>query len=237
MDLPAHPPVATREEWLRARMDLLAEEKELTKHYDRVNAMRRRLPMVKVEKDYVFRGAEGETGFAELFDGQIQLIVYHFMFDPSWDEGCQNCTTYVKELGDLSFLTQRNTRFVLVSRAPYEKLDAYRRKMGWDIPWYSSSGTAFNYDFGVTLDPARGPIHYNFAPAKDWMENLTKSTELHGESVFFRMGEEVYHTYSTYARGTESLTDPYRLLDLTPYGRQEDFEDSPPGWPQHATYG
>ena len=211
----AHPPIATRDEWLAARKTLLAHEKELTKHYDRVSAERRRLPMVKLEKTYTFDGPEGKRSLNDLFDGHHQLIVYHFMFDPTWENGCDGCTGFVNELADLSMLPARDTQFVLISRAPLEKLQAYKARKGWDRPWYSSFGSDFNYDFQVTTDTG----------------------ETHGLSVFFRIDDDVFHTYSTYNRGTESLTDSYRLLDVTPYGRQEDWEDSPAGWPQHPTYG
>ncbi len=211
----AHPPIVTRDAWLTARKTLLAHEKELTKHYDRVSAERRRLPMVKLEKTYTFDGSEGKRSLIDLFDGHCQLIVYHFMFDPAWENGCDGCTGYVNELADLSMLPARDTQFVLISRAPLEKLQAYKARKGWDLPWYSSFGSDFNYDFQVTTDKG----------------------ETHGLSVFFRIDDDVFHTYSTYNRGTESLTDSYRLLDMTPYGRQEDWEDSPSGWPQHPTYG
>ena len=210
-----HPPIVTRDAWLTARKTLLAHEKELTKHYDRVSAERRRLPMVKLEKTYMFDGPEGKRSLYDLFDGHHQLIVYHFMFDPAWENGCDGCTGYVNELADLSMLPARDTQFVLISRAPLEKLQAYKTRKGWDRPWFSSFGSDFNYDFQVTTDKG----------------------ETHGLSVFFRIDDDIFHTYSTYNRGTESLTDSYRLLDMTPYGRQEDWEDSPTGWPQHPTYG
>jgi predicted dithiol-disulfide oxidoreductase (DUF899 family) len=212
---PAHPPIVTRDMWLTARETLLAHEKELTKHYDRVSAERRRLPMVKLEKSYTFDGPEGKRSLSDLFDGHRQLIVYHFMFDPAWDSGCDGCTGFVNELADLSMLPARNTQLVLISRAPLDKLLAYKARMGWERPWYSSFDSDFNDDFQVTTDTG----------------------ERHGLSVFFRIDDEVFHTYSTYNRGTESLTDSYRLLDMTPYGRQEDWEDSPSGWPQRPTYG
>jgi len=212
---PAHPRISSSDEWLIARKTLLAHEKELTKHYDRVSAERRRLPMVKLEKTYLFDGPEGKRSLYDLFDGHRQLIVYHFMFDPAWENGCDGCTGYVNELADLSMLPARDTQFVLISRAPLDKLQAYKARKGWQHPWYSSFGTDFNYDFQVTTDKG----------------------ETHGLSVFFRIDDAIFHTYSTYNRGTESLTDTYRLLDMTPYGRQEDWEDSPSGWPQRPTYG
>lgn len=211
----AHPRIVNRDEWQTARETLLAREKELTKHHDRVSAERRRLPMVKLEKIYTFHGPEGKRSLFDLFDGQHQLIVYHFMFDPAWDNGCMGCTGFVNDLGELSELRVRNTQFVLISRAPLEKLQAYKARLGWERPWYSSFETDFNDDFQVTVDGG----------------------ERHGMSVFFRIDNDVFHTYSTYKRGCESLSDVYRLLDMTPYGRQEDWEDSPPNWPQRPTYG
>ena len=211
----AHPPIATRDEWQAARKTLLAHEKEATKQRDRVSAERRRLPMVKLEKTYTFDGPEGKRTLFDLFDGHHQLIVYHFMFDPAWEKGCDGCTGLVNEMGDLSMLPARDTQFVLISRAPLAKLQAYKASKGWDQLWYSSFGSDFNYDFQVTTDTG----------------------ETHGLSVFFRIDDDVFHTYSTYNRGTESLTDAYSLLDMTPYGRQEDWEDSPAGWPQRPTYG
>lgn len=235
-----HPKIVSRDEWLAARKPLLAQEKEVTKHHDRVNAERRRLPMVKIEKEYVFDGPEGKRNLNDLFDGCRQLIVYHFMFDPEWDKGCPGCTGYVDAIGDLSSLHDRDTTFVLVSRAPLAKLEAYKALKGWSVPWFSSFGSDFNYDFHVTLDEKVAPIEYNYQTkaeleARRGPGNL--EGEDHGLSVFFRMNDDVFHTYSTYGRGTEALTDSYSLLDVTPYGRQEDWEDSPSGWPQKPTYG
>jgi predicted dithiol-disulfide oxidoreductase (DUF899 family) len=234
------PRVVAASEWLSQRKSLLEQEKELTRHMDRVNAARRRLPMVRLEKTYTFEGRNGKTTLLELFEGRRQLIVYHFMFDPAWEKGCVGCTGYVEAIGDLSMLAQRDTSFVLVSRAPLPKLEAYKQAKGWQWPWYSSFGSDFNYDFHVTLDESVRPVEYDYRTKAEMeaanVPNPTKGEE-HGLSVFFRIDREVFHTYSTYARGTESLTDAYALLDRTPYGRQEDFEDSPPGWPQKATYG
>ena len=237
----AHPEIASREEWLARRKELLAKEKEVTKHYDRVNAERRRLPMVKIEKSYVFDGPEGKRSLLDLFDGRRQLIVYHFMFDPKWKEGCPGCTGYVDALGDLTMLGERNTSMVLISRAPLPKLEAYKAQKGWDLPWYSSFESDFNYDFHATIDVDVAPPEYNYRDKAELEargeEPYFLKGEQHGLSVFFRIGEDIFHTYSTYARGVESLSDSYRLLDVTPYGRQEDWEDSPPGWPQKPTYG
>jgi len=235
-----HPPIVAEDQWLAARKKLLVHEKELTKHYDGVNAERRRLPMVKIEKAYVFDGSSGKRDFKELFDGRRQLIIYHFMFDPAWEKGCPHCTWYIDTLGDLSMLHERDATFALVSRAPLAKLEAYKKERGWDIPWYSSFGTDFNYDFQVTNDPKVRPPQYNYrSKAENEAHNSPNNLlgEEHGLSVFFRLGDDVFHTYSAYARGTEPYGDARALLDATPYGRQEDFEDSPPGWPQHPTYG
>jgi predicted dithiol-disulfide oxidoreductase (DUF899 family) len=236
-----HPPIVSQGQWVAERKKLLAQEKELTHHYDRVNAERRRLPMVKVERDYVFDGLKGKSSLKDLFQGRRQLIIYHFMFDPSWDKGCPGCTGWVDSLGDLSLLEARDTRLVVVSRAPLAKLEAYRAERGWDIDWFSSFGTNFNYDYHVTLDPKVAPQEYNYRNKAETEaavgHPVQMEGEAHGLSVFFELDGDVFHTYSTYARGAESLSDSYRLLDVTPYGRQQDFEDSPPGWPQKPTYG
>lgn len=239
----AHPSIATHEEWLAARKELLAREKEVTRARDAVSAARRRLPMVRIDKDYTFTGPEGQVTLADLFDGRRQLIVYHFMFDPRWDAGCPGCTGYVNEIGDVSALHDRDTTFVLVSRAPLPKLEAYKAQHGWSLPWYSSYGSDFNYDFHVTFDASVAPIEHNYRSAAE-LEQLGRPikaddqpSESQGMSIFFRVDEDIFHTYSAFARGVEGLTDTYSLLDLTPYGRQEDWEDSPSGWPQRPTYG
>ena len=235
-----HPPIVSRDEWLAERKKLLSEEKELTKRYDRVNAKRRRLPMVKIEKDYVFDGPNGKQNLKSLFDGRRQLIIYHFMFDPAWDKGCSGCTRFVDALGDLSPLNDRDTTFALVSRAPLVKLDAYKAQEGWSVPWFSSFGSDFNYDFHVTLDANVTPVEYNYRPKAEMLARKTPNGtegEEHGLSVFFALDNETFHTYSVYGRGTGNLTDAYALLDMTPYGRQQEFEDSPAGWPQKPTYG
>jgi predicted dithiol-disulfide oxidoreductase (DUF899 family) len=236
----AHPKIVDRHEWLIVRKTLLEHEKELTQHRDRINGERRRLPMVKLEKAYTFEGSNGSAKLIDLFEGRSQLIIYHFMFAPEWEKGCMGCTGFVNSLGDLSMLNERDTTFTLVSRASFPKLEAYQKLKGWTVPWYSSFGSDFNYDFHVTLDENIAPIEYNYRDKAELEElngpNVMQG-ESHGLSVFFRLGHDVFHTYSTYARGVESLTDTYSLLDMTPYGRQEDFEDSPPGYPQKPTYG
>lgn len=235
-----HPPIATPAAWRQARVKLLAQEKAETKFHDRVSAQRRRLPMVKLEKDYVFTGPKGKTSLRDLFAGRTQLIVYHFMFDPAWTKGCMGCTGFVDALGSLEMLHERDTSFALVSRAPLPKLTAYKKKRGWDHLWVSSHGSDFNYDFHVTIDEKVTPGEYNYitnAEHRAKGEDYFTGGESHGLSVFFRLGDDLYHTYSAYARGVERLSDAYALLDVTPYGRQEDWEDSPQGWPQRLTYG
>lgn len=234
----AHPPVASREEWQKARVALLAREKELTTHYDRVNAERRRLPMVKVDKSYKFDAPDGKKSLLDLFNGKRQLIVYHFMFDPAWQKGCPGCTWFASALGDLTKLYDRETNFVMVSRAPLEKLMPYKNERGWKQDWVSSFGSDFNYDFHTTLDDSVAPREYNYLSGAELdAKGGEVSGEAHAISVFFRVGDDIFHTYQTFARGTETHVDAYTLLDLTPYGRQQDFEDSPAGFPQKPTYG
>jgi predicted dithiol-disulfide oxidoreductase (DUF899 family) len=233
-----HPRIVSRDQWLKARTKLLAHEKELTRRYDRVNAERRRLPMVKIEKNYLFESPGGELSLKDLFEGRRQLVIYHFMFDPSWEKGCPGCTAYANAIGDLSMLDQCDTTFVMVSRAPLGKLEACKERQGW--PLVSSLGSDFNYDFHVTNDEKIAPVEYNYRNKAELEANKVPNAtvgEEHGLSVFFRIGEDVFHTYSAYARGTEALTNARALLDMTPYGRQQEFEDSPPGWPQKPTYG
>jgi predicted dithiol-disulfide oxidoreductase (DUF899 family) len=213
-----HPPVASRDQWLVERKTLLAHEKELTKHRDRVNAERRRLPMVKIDKDYVFDGPNGKRNLKDLFEGRRQLIVYHFMFDPNWENGCPACTRHVNSLGDLSPLNERDTTFVLVSRAPLPKLEAYKAEKGWKLPWFSSFGSDFNYDFHVTNDEKIAPIEYNYRNKAELEAKGAPNApegEEHGLSVFFSLGDDAFHTYSVYARGTEPLTNVRSLLDVT----------------------
>jgi predicted dithiol-disulfide oxidoreductase (DUF899 family) len=235
------PKIVSQDEWLVERRKLLGQEKKLTKHLDRVNAGRRRLPMVKLTKEYLFDSPAGKQSLLDLFQGQRQLVVYHFMFDPAWEEGCSGCTGYVDALGNLSMLATGDTTFALVSRAPLARLEAYKAHRGWKVPWHSSFGSDFNYDFHVTLDPKIAPVEYNYRDSTEMERNgsdpSTIEGEEHGLSVFFHAGGDLFHTYSAYARGTEGITNAYDILDITPYGRQEDFEDSPPGWPQHSTYG
>jgi predicted dithiol-disulfide oxidoreductase (DUF899 family) len=227
------PDVVSREEWLAARQQLLAEEKEMTRQRDRLNAARRRLPMVRIDKKYKFEGPEGTVDLLDLFGGGSQLIVQHVMYDPEWDAACPSCTASMDESTPalLEHLSARGTAYVRISRAPYDKIVAYRDAHGWSFPWYSSHGSDFNYDFNVTLDPAVAPTEYNYRTQQEWARidpdwlDL-QSTEVPGVSCFLREGDEVYHTYSTYARGTELVGGlSYPLLDLTALGRQEEWEE------------
>ncbi len=228
------PQVVTRDEWLVARKGLLAEEKELTRQRDALNAERRRLPMVEIEKDYVFQGPDGEARLLDLFEGRRQLIVGHFMFDPSWEDGCSSCSAGADETSDglLEHLHARDTSLVEVSRAPLEKIERYKARKGWRFPWYSSYGSDFNYDFHVTMDESVAPVEYNYRGAAEHAQAGTtmfveaaQPFEMPGTSYFLRDGDRVFHTYSNFARGAEMTGGSYYFLDLTALGRQEDWEE------------
>jgi predicted dithiol-disulfide oxidoreductase (DUF899 family) len=246
----SYPQIVSREDWLVARKALLIEEKQLTHQRDALNAKRRRLPMVKIETEYYFEGPDGMVPLLELFAGHRQLIIYHFMLEPGeappgesgepFDERCSGCSFVVDNIGHLSHLHARDTSLVLVSRAPFGKIQPFKRRMGWSIPWYSSYGSEFNYDFHVTNDESIRPIEYNYQDKAALLrkgESYHLSGEQPGVSVFLRNDEnEIYHTYSTYGRGLDILDGTYNWLDLTAFGRQEEWEDSPPGWPQTPTH-
>jgi predicted dithiol-disulfide oxidoreductase (DUF899 family) len=227
------PRIADRDEWLAARKELLAQEKEQTRQRDALNKARRNLPMVEIAKDYVFEGPAGEARLVDLFDGRRQLIVYHFMFDPEWDDGCSSCTAGTDELsrGFLEHLQLRDTTYAMVSRAPLAKLERWKAVRGWDLPWYSSQGSDFNYDFGVTIDERVRPPEYNFrskaeyeAMGSDFFE-AEQPFEMPGRSCFLQVDGRIFHTYSQYARGLESTGGSYYFLDLTALGRQEEWEE------------
>ena len=224
------PRIASREEWLEERKRLLAKEKELTRARDALNVERRELPMVEIVKPYVFQGPDGEVGLIDLFKGRHQLILGHFMFDPDWEDGCPSCSAGVDEVsrGLLEHLNTRDTTLAYVSRAPLEKLERWKAKKGWDIDWYSSQGSDFNYDFHVTIDESVAPAEYNFR-SKEEYEAVGPRPLLEGEhpgtSCFVRVDDRVFHTYSTFARGAEMLGGSYYWLDLTALGRQEDWEE------------
>jgi predicted dithiol-disulfide oxidoreductase (DUF899 family) len=222
------PQLTTREQWLVARRELLEQEKALTRHRDEVNAARRRLPMVEITKDYAFEGPQGEVGLIDLFDGRSQLLIFHLMFEPDADEACPSCTFWMDNWGHLEHLHARDTSFTAVSRAPLEKLERYRERMGWTFPWHSSWGSDFNYDFHVTLDPAVAPVEHNYKDfAQLEQENPAWrgwSGEEMGASAFLRRGDRVFHTYSCFERGIDLLNGTYNWLDLTARGRQEEWE-------------
>ncbi len=228
------PRIATREEWRAARVALLENEKDFTHKRDALNIERRELPMVEVEKDYVFDGPHGEVRLIDMFDGRRQLIVYHFMFHPEWDDGCPSCTAGTDEInaGLLEHLHTRDTSYAMVSRAPMPKLEAWRAKRGWGLPWYSSGDSDFNYDFGVTVDASRGFDEYNFrtldefaAMGQESMKTSDQPYDMPGRSCFLDVDGRVFHTYSVYARGLESTGGSYYFLDQTALGRQEDWEE------------
>jgi predicted dithiol-disulfide oxidoreductase (DUF899 family) len=230
--------VATREEWLAARTALLEEEKELTRRSDELARKRQALPWVAVEKDYSFETDEGTKSLAELFDGRSQLLVYHFMFGATvegWPEaGCPGCSFTADSLdGAVDHLPPRGVTFVAVSRAPLENLLAHKRRMGWSFPWVSSEGSDFNLDFAVfTEEGRRTGRGFNFGTPKHADIDLRRD-ELHGLSAFALEGGVVFHTYSTYDRGTDVLSATWQLLDRTPKGRGDD----PEGWPRrHDEY-
>ena len=208
------PPAVSPGEWQAAHEALLAKEKEATRARDALAAERRRLPMVRIDKDYVFEGPDGEASLLDLFEGRRQLIVYHFMFHegaPGWpDAGCDGCSMFVDNVGHLAHLHERDTSFALVSRAAVSKIEPYRQRMGWTIPWYSLARNDFNDDLGVT--------------------------DGFGLSVLIRDGNEIFRSYFTTGRGVEALGSVWTFLDLTPLGRQETWEDSPEGYPQTPPY-
>ena len=227
------PRIASHEEWLTARKALLEKEKALTRARDELNTERRELPMVEITKDYRFDGPDGVVGLLDLFEGRRQLIVGHFMFDPEWDDGCPSCSAGADEVADgfLDHLHTRDTTYAMVSRAPLEKLERWKAQRGWDIPWYSSFGTDFNIDFGVTIDPSVGQDEYNYRTLAAYeargepFSDVSKPFEMPGQSCFLQVDERVFHTYSQYARGLESTGGSYYFLDLTALGRQEDWEE------------
>ncbi|GGW41573.1 DUF899 domain-containing protein, partial [Arenibacter certesii] len=232
------PDIVSRDEWLKKRKALLIEEKEFTKQHEKINARRRQLPMVEVNKEYIFDGPEGKESLLELFKGRNQLIVQHFMFDPEWNEGCKGCSFQTDNIGNLAHLHARNVTLVLVSRAPLEKLEKFKKRMGWTIPWYSSFDNDFNYDYHVTIDADRGSHVYNYEDISTLGENWKNwKGEQPGNSVFIRKGDSIFHTYSSYERGCELLMGTLNYLDLTALGRQEDWEkpegrgsDKPGSW-------
>jgi predicted dithiol-disulfide oxidoreductase (DUF899 family) len=227
----ANHPVVSPEQWLAARTALLAKEKAFTRARDEVNRERRALPWERVEKTYVFQGPTAQETLAELFAGRSQLVVYHFMFPPEWDEGCKHCSFWADHYDGAGIhLNHRDVTFVVVSRAPLTKIAAFQQRMGWRFKWVSSAGTGFNYDYHVSFTPPEvegGSAVYNYARTDAGM------SEREGLSVFYRNAAgAVFHTYSCYARGIDMLNGAYNFLDLVPKGRDED-PDSPQSWVRH----
>jgi predicted dithiol-disulfide oxidoreductase (DUF899 family) len=222
----------SREDWLKARKALLAEEKAFMRTRDQLSEMRRRLPRYRIEKDYEFLGASGSTPLQNLFQGKSQLAIYHFMFGADWKQGCKSCSFWCDHFdGMLPHLAARDVAFACVSTAPLEKLLAFRSRMGWRFDWYSSAGTSFNMDFGVTCSPGK-TLLYNFDKPKE------DAGELPGLSVFAKDGSAVYHTYSCYSRGLDNLNGTYQILDLVPKGRDEAKLPWPMAWVNHHdSYG
>ncbi len=212
--------VVSRDEWLALRQELLEKEKELTRQRDKLNEQRRELPWVKVEKNYVFDSDKGQVSLSDLFDGRSQLVVQHFMFNPDWEQGCVGCS-FLADHKDAArvHLNQHDVSTVAISRAPLSKIEAFKKRMNWQFPWVSSGSSDFNYDYGVSFnkqDLANGPVFYNYQMQKYDQEDTA------GTSVFYKNeAGEIFHTYSTYARGDESLLGAYNYLDLTPKGRNE----------------
>jgi predicted dithiol-disulfide oxidoreductase (DUF899 family) len=228
------PKIASRDEWLAQRTKLLAKEKDLTRRRDALNTERRNLPMVEIDKDYAFEGPNGTVRLIDLFDGRPQLIIYHFMFHPEWEDGCPSCTAGTNELspGFFEHLHTRDTSYAMVSRAPLAKLERWKAKQGWNIPWYSSHGSDFNDDFGVTIDASRGFDRYNYrtldeyaATGQESMKTADQPYDMPGRSCFLQDDGRVFHTYSQYARGLECTGGSYYFLDLTALGREEDWEE------------
>jgi predicted dithiol-disulfide oxidoreductase (DUF899 family) len=227
--------VVSHEEWLKARLELLAAEKEFTRQRDALTRRRMAMPWERVEKSYRFEGPNGALSLADLFDGRSQLIVYHFMLGPDWEEGCKSCSFWADNFDGIPIhLNHRDVTFTAVSRAPLAKIEAYKKRMGWSFPWVSSYGSDFNYDFHVSFTEeqlAAGKVDYNYRLVEG-------EEELPGVSVFYKNERgEVFHTYSCYARGIDMVNGAYQLLDLVPKGRDEDgFEFSMEWVRRHDQY-
>ena len=225
------PKVVSREAWLRGRRKLLVKEKEWNRQRDALSAERRKLPMVRIEKDYVFEGPNGRRTLGDLFEGRRQLMVYHFMFDPAWDEGCKSCSFVADNFGGaLVHLAARDTSFAVISRAPIAKIERFKKRMGWDFPWLSSFGGDFNYDFHVTVDEAHPEYNYRPDHYADPQQGPAQG-EREGLSVFLRDRKHLYHTYSTFMRGLDPFLNTYNFLDHTPLGRRENGQ--PMAWLRH----
>jgi len=238
MDIPR---VVSPGEWLAARKELLAREKEVTYAKDAVDAARRELPMTEVTKNYTFTGPGGQVSLADLFDGRRQLITYHFMWRhaesgfPGEDQGCPTCSFLADSIGHLSHLQACDTTLALVSRVPIASIERFKNRMGWQAPWYSSADSDFNYDFHVSFDEGKTPLEYNYKDKETLQREapyIRSGTDGPGVSVFLREGDRVFHAYSAYERGLDSLLGTYRWLELTPLGRKRHVIE----FPYHDTY-
>lgn len=222
-------PVVSHDEWLKARIELLAAEKEFTHQRDVLTQRRMALPWERVEKSYQFEGSHGTLSLADLFDGRSQLIIYHFMLAPDWEEGCKSCSFWADNFNGIPIhLNHRDVTFTAVSRAPLAKIIAYKERMNWSFPWVSSYGSDFNFDYRVSFTPeeiAEGKAYYNYAIRP------STSSEKEGTSVFYKNEKcEMFHTYSCYSRGIDMLNGAYQFLDLVPKGRDEDNFKFPMEW-------
>jgi predicted dithiol-disulfide oxidoreductase (DUF899 family) len=229
--------VAAPAQWIEARKELLRQEKEFTRQRDKLSEARRNLPWLHVTKDYVFDGPAGRTTLAQLFGPHSQLIIYHFMFAPDWDNGCKSCSFWADSFnGILPHLAARDVAFAAISRAPFAKLHAFARRLGWSFPWYSSQDNDFNYDHQVSFTPealAKGEAIYNYGPMKMQMSDMP------GVSVFCKDDDgPLYHTYSSYGRGIDMLNAAYHYLDIAPKGRDEEGLPYSMAWVRHRdSYG
>jgi predicted dithiol-disulfide oxidoreductase (DUF899 family) len=224
--------IVSQDEWIEARKQHLAKEKEFTRLRDQLSAQRRELPWVCVDKDYVFEGPGGKQSLRELFAGKRQLIIQHFMFGPDWTEGCKSCSFWADGYNGFAVhLMQRDASFVVVSLAPLSRIEPFRKRMGWSFKWVSSAGSDFNHDYHVSFSPdelTKGEVYYNYSPRK------TSMSELAGTSVFYQDdGGTVFHTYSCYERGLDMVNGAYHYLDLLPKGRDEAGLSYPQAWVRH----
>jgi predicted dithiol-disulfide oxidoreductase (DUF899 family) len=226
-------PVVSREEWLSARTKFLAKEKEFTHLRDELSRQRRALPWVKVDKRYVFEGPKGNETLSDLFEKRSQLIVYHFMFAPEWKEGCPHCSFWADNFNQIGVhLNHRDVTMVAISRAPLDKLEAFKKRMGWSFKWLSSGKTDFNYDYGVSFTPeqlAKGVL-YNYSRVEPGADMQDRE----GVSVFFKDSDgSLFHTYSSFARGIDLVNTAYNYLDLVPKGRDEESLEFTQAWVRH----
>ncbi len=227
-----NPKIVSQAEWIAARKEFLAEEKEFTRLRDELSRRRRELPWEKVDKNYAFDGPQGRLALAALFDNRSQLVIYHFMLGPGWKEGCPSCSYLADHFDGMAIhLANRDVTFAAVSHAPYAEIAAFKKRMGWRFHWYSSSASDFNYDFQVSLKPedeGKPEVYYNYEMA------AFPATERPGLSVFFKNPEgQIFHTYSTYARGLDILVGTYNFLDLVPKGRDEAGLKHTMAWVRH----